>query len=150
MGATDSDKDSKSSELTIGPSCIQFRLIIVKVEKFQSAISTHATLAAFRTLPLPPPTYRRRPLSFGPQKRASVSFSSPASRFRIRFYEFRAIAWYRTFLSLRGREGVERRKSEREISVYTIKVNFLVPLQPNDGVMGHVFYVVPLAIRTKT
>lgn len=39
MGTTDSDKDSKSSELTIGPSCIQFRLIIVKVEKFQSLVS---------------------------------------------------------------------------------------------------------------
>lgn len=35
MATADSDKDSKSSELTIGPSCIQFRLIIVKVEKFQ-------------------------------------------------------------------------------------------------------------------
>lgn len=41
MEAADSDKDSKSSELTIGPSCIQFRLIIVKVEKFQSAVSGH-------------------------------------------------------------------------------------------------------------
>lgn len=41
MEAADSDKDSKSSELTIGPSCIQFRLIIVKVEKFQSAVSAH-------------------------------------------------------------------------------------------------------------
>jgi len=42
MVAADSDKDSKSSELTIGPSCIQFQLIIVKVEKFQSAISAHS------------------------------------------------------------------------------------------------------------
>lgn len=41
MEAADSDKNSKSSELTIGPSCIQFRLIIVKVEKFQSAVSDH-------------------------------------------------------------------------------------------------------------
>lgn len=41
MEAADSDKDSKSSELTIGPSCIQFRLIIVKVEKFQRAVSGH-------------------------------------------------------------------------------------------------------------
>lgn len=46
MEAADSDKDSKSSELTIGPSCIQFRLIIVKVEKFQSA-PYRATLATF-------------------------------------------------------------------------------------------------------
>ena len=43
------DKNSKSSELTIGPSCIQFRLIIVKVEKFQSAVS-EPTLAIFSIL----------------------------------------------------------------------------------------------------
>nr|KAF7438668.1 hypothetical protein H0235_001059 [Vespula pensylvanica] len=35
----DCDKNSKSSELTAGLSCIQFRLIIVKVKNFQSVVS---------------------------------------------------------------------------------------------------------------
>lgn len=66
MEAADSDKNSKSSELTIGPSCIQFRLIIVKVEKFQSAVSGHP-----RVIPLssshpasPTDTPRERVLPF--------------------------------------------------------------------------------------
>lgn len=51
MEAADSDKNSKSSEFTIGPSCIQFRLIIVKVEKFQSAVSGHPRGIPSRLIP---------------------------------------------------------------------------------------------------
>jgi len=73
MAAADSDKDSKSSELTIGPSCIQFQLIIVKVEKFQSAISAHSrgirpllsVLASWLDSPSPtPPLPRESECSF--------------------------------------------------------------------------------------
>lgn len=125
MEAADSDKDSKSSELTIGPSCIQFRLIIVKVEKFQSAVS-QATLVAFPTLPFHPSF----PIvSHSIPKRANVPFSSSASRFRIRFYQFRTIARYRTFSSLREKKRERKRFPSILSSVYTIKVNFPVPLQ---------------------
>lgn len=97
MEVADSDKDSKSSELTIGPSCIQFRLIIVKVEKFQSAVS-EPILAAFSTLQ-PAPSFAV--VSHSILKRANVSFSSSAFCFRVRFYEFRtSFARYRTFASL--------------------------------------------------
>lgn len=84
MEAADSDKNSKSSELTIGPSCIQFRLIIVKVEKFQSAVSGHP-----RDIPPLASSLASRPIY---PERASAPFSSSASRFRIRFYEFRTVA----------------------------------------------------------
>lgn len=43
-----SDKDGKSTELVTVPSCIQFRLIIVKVEKFRSVGSS---LGVFPSMP---------------------------------------------------------------------------------------------------
>lgn len=114
MKAADSDKDSKSSELTIGPSCIQFRLIIVKVEKFQSAASSHPRVTPSSSLsplhlthspPIPP---RERVLSF----LLLYVPTTPAFRFRIRFYEFRTVA--RSF----------REFTISVYTVYTIKVTF--------------------------
>lgn len=89
MEAADSDKDSKSSELTIGPSCIQFRLIIVKVEKFQSAISGHPrVISPFPRLILP-----RRPIP--PRKRECSLFF-----FRVLFpHSFLRVPDCRTILS---------------------------------------------------
>ena len=83
MGTADSDKDSKSSELTIGPSCIQFRLIIVKVEKFQSLVSFFPLFAS------PTPAAWFHPLPPFPTAISSHSFLqvptvlSPVHDFRL-------------------------------------------------------------------
>lgn len=157
MEAADSDKDSKSSELTIGPSCIQFRLIIVKVEKFQSAISNPCHPRGIPNPSRPPPSHPV--VSHSIPKRASVPFSSSASRFRIRFYEFRTIARYRTFVSLRERERERRkeRKRERDFRLHCLRHKgkfsrsaLAIGEQPNDGAVGHILYVAPLTIRTET
>jgi hypothetical protein len=124
MEAADSDKDSKSSELTIGPSCIQFRLIIVKVEKFQSAVS-QATLVAFPTLPSPSsltrsPRERMFPFLLPRPVSAFVSTNSGLSH---------GIGLSRVYERKRERERERKRFPSILSSVYTIKVNFPVPLQ---------------------
>lgn len=121
MEAADSDKDSKSSELTIGPSCIQFRLIIVKVEKFQSAVSGHPRVIS----PFPRLILADR----YPRESASAPFSSSASCFRIRFYEFRTVA--RSF----------REFTISVYTVYTAKGGFLVLFQQSaNDPRRHVLY----------
>lgn len=72
MKAADSDKDSKSSELTTGPSCIQFRLIIVKVEKF----SKRRIESSSRDIPL----FLARHYTWLTAERTSTLFSSSTSR----------------------------------------------------------------------
>lgn len=139
MEAADSDKDSKSSELTIGPSCIQFRLIIVKVEKFQSAVSGHPRdiPTALPFIPCCRPPSRLDSPSEKEREKESSLFSfftarttlllllllllSRVPRSRIRFYEFRTVA--RSF----------REFTISVCTVYTIKVSFPVPLRRSAG-----------------